>query len=144
MFCTSGRSLFAHTIGKFDQIQEHRARSNNASATIAPGVNLPKVDTEVDINEFHCSFGHVHKEHLLRTAEERGVTLRSELRDCEGCSMPKECGKPIAKTAKRRADRRGGHGFLYFCGPKIVWYMWRKEWYMLLSRMCFPGILLST
>ena len=33
----------------------YSARSDSACATIAPVVKAPNIDTEVDINEFHCS-----------------------------------------------------------------------------------------
>ena len=70
------------------------------------------IDTEVDINEFHCSFRHVHNELLLETAKQCGVTLTGELQECEGSSMAKGRRKPIAKTTKIRADERGGRVFL--------------------------------
>ena len=98
----------------------YRARSDSACATIVPGVKPPNTDTEVDINESHCSFGHVHNELLLETAKQRGVTLTGELHECKGCSMAKGRKKPIAKTTKSRADKRGGRVVLDVCGPKSV------------------------
>ena len=102
----------------------YRARSDSAfaCATIAPAVNPPNIDTEVDINEFHCSFGHVHKELLLETVKQRGVTLTGKGRK-----------KSIAKTTKRRADKPGGRVFLDVCGPKSVRSIGGKE-YMLLVK----------
>ena len=120
LFCKSGRWFFAPTVGKLDRMRGYRARSDSACATIVPGVKPPNIDTEVDINEFHCSFGHVHKELLLETAKQRGVTLTGELHECKGCSMAKGRKKPIAKTTKSRADKRGGRVFLDVCGPKSV------------------------
>ena len=38
-------------------------------ATIAPGVKPPNFNMDVDINDFHCSFGHVHEELLRETAK---------------------------------------------------------------------------
>ena len=111
----------------------YRARSDSACATIVPGVKPPNTDTEVDINEFHCSFGHVHNELLLETAKQRGVTLTGELHECKGCSMAKRRKKPIAKTTKSRADKRGGRVVLDVCGPKSVRSLGGKE-YMLLVK----------
>ena len=68
LFCKSGRWFFAPTVGKLDRMRGYRARSDSACATIAPAVKPPNIDIEVDINEFRCSFGHVHKELLLETA----------------------------------------------------------------------------
>ena len=89
-------------------------------ATIAPVVKPRNINTEVDINEFHCSFGHVHKELLLETGKQRGVTLTGELQECEGCSMTKERRKPIATTTKSLADIRDVRLFFDVCGPKSV------------------------
>ena len=94
----------------------YRGRSDSACAIIASTVKTPNIDIEVDVNEFHSSFGHVHEELLLETAKQRGVTLTGELQECEGCSMAKGCRTPIAKTNKSRADKRGGRVFLDVCG----------------------------
>ena len=47
--------------------------------------------------------------------------------------MAKRRKKPIAKTTKSRADKRGGRVFLDDCGPKSVRTMGGKE-YMLLVK----------
>ena len=83
LVCKSGRWFFAPIVGKLDQMRGYRARSDSAYATIAPAVKPPNVDTEVDINEFHCSFGHTHKELLFEMAKQRGVTLTGELQEGE-------------------------------------------------------------
>ena len=128
LFCKSGRWFFTPTVGKLDQTREYRARSDSACATIVPGVKPPNIDTEVDNDEFHYSFGHVHKELLLETAKQRGVTLTGELHECKGCSMAKVRKKPIAKTTKSRADKCGGRVFLDVCGPKSVRSIGGKEY----------------
>ena len=98
----------------------YRVRSDNACATVAPVVEPSNIDTEVDLNELHSSFGHVHKERLLETAKQRGVTLMGEMQECKGCSTAKGRRKPIAKTTKRRAGKRGGRVLVDACGPKSV------------------------
>ena len=143
LFCKSGRWFFAPTVWKHDQMRGYRARSEGACAAIVPAVKPPNIDTEVAINEFHCSFGHVHKELLLETAKKRGVTLTGELHECKGCSMAKGRMKPIAKTSKSRADKRGGRVFLDVCGRKSVRPIGGKE-YMLLVKDDFLGFLLCT
>ena len=90
LFCKSGRWFFAPTIGKLDQMRGYRARTDSAYATIAPAVKPPNIDTEVDVNKFHCSFGNYHKEHLLETAKQRGVTLTGELHECKGARWPRD------------------------------------------------------
>ncbi|CAM9984973.1 unnamed protein product [Ascophyllum nodosum] len=65
-----------------------------------PWCETPNIDTEVDINEFHCSFGHVHKELLLETAKQRGVTLTGELHECKGCSMAKDARSQSPRPPK--------------------------------------------
>ena len=127
LFCKSGRWFFAPSAGKLDRMRGYRARSDSACATIVTGgvKKNPNIDTEVDINEFHCSFGHVHKELLLETAKQRGVTLTGELHECKGCSMAMGRKKPVAKTTKSR--------FLDVCGPKSVRSIGGKE-YMLLVK----------
>ena len=112
----------------------YRARSDSARGTIASLVKPPNIDTEVDMNDFYCSFGRVREERLLETAKQHGVTLTGELQECEeGCPTAKKRRKPVAKTTKSRADWRGGRVFLVFCGPKSVRSMGGKE-YMLLVK----------
>ena len=96
-------------------------------------VKPPNIDTEVDIYEFRCSFGHGHKKLLLEIAKQRGVTLTGELQECAGCSMSKGRRKPIAKTTKNRADKCGGRGFLDVYGPKSVRSMGGKEYLLLVK-----------
>ena len=101
------------------------------------------IDTEVDINEFLCSFGLVRKDLLLETTKQRGVTLTGELPEYEGCSMAKGRRKPIAKTTKRRADKCASRVFLDVCQPKSVRSMGGKNtcfW----SKIIFLGFLMCT
>ena len=53
------------------------------------------------MNEFHCSFGHLHKERLLETAKQRGVILTGELRgsvmDARG---PRDAEIQLPRTPK--------------------------------------------
>ena len=119
-------------------MQGYRTRSDSACATIAPAVKPPNIDTEVDINDFYCSFGHGHKELLLETAKQRGITLTGELQEGKGCSMAKGRRKPMAKTTIDRADKCGGRFFLDVYGPKSIRSMVGKE-YMLLVRDDFSS-----
>ena len=90
--------LSANTIKCEDTVHQATMHVQQSPPTVK---TTPNVNTEVGINEFHCSFGHVHKELLLETAKQRGVTLTGELQECKGCSMAKGRRKPIiAKTPK--------------------------------------------
>ena len=52
--------------------------------TIGPGVKPPNLNTDVDMNDFHCSFGHVHEGLLREMAKQRNINLTGmEPRDCE-------------------------------------------------------------
>ena len=71
-------------------------------ATIAPGVKSPNFYMDVDINDFHCSFGHVHEGLLREMAKQRNVNLTGTLRECQGFSIAKGRAKPIATTTGTR------------------------------------------
>ena len=76
-------------------------------ATIAPWVKPPNFNMDVDINNFHCSFGHVHEGLLRETAKQPNVNLTGTLRECEGCSIAKGRAKLIATTTGTRAGVGG-------------------------------------
>ena len=64
----SGRTLQARKFGRTNVLRGYRMTRNDDKAfraTIAPVVKPPNFNMDVDINDFHCSFGHVH-EGLLR------------------------------------------------------------------------------
>ena len=73
---------------------------------------------DVDINDCHCSFGHIHETLLRETAKQRNVNLTSRLRECPGCSIAKERAKPISTTTETRTVNPGGRVFLDLCGEK--------------------------
>ena len=67
---------------------------------------------DVDINDCHCSFGHIHETLLRETAKQRNVNLTSRLREWPGYSIAKERAKPISTTTGTRIVNPGGRGFL--------------------------------
>ena len=67
----------------------------------------PNFNIDVDINDFHCSFGHVHEGLLRETAKQRNVNLTGTLQECEGCSIAKGRAKPIPTTTRTRAGVGG-------------------------------------
>ena len=78
-------------------------------ATIAPWVKPPNFNMDVDINDFHCSFNHVHEGLLRETAKQRHVNLTGTLRECQGCSIAKGRAKPICYD-NGNTSRRGRGG----------------------------------
>ena len=66
-------------------------------ATIAPGVKPPNF-MDIDINDFHCSSGHVHEGLLREMVKQRNLNLTGTLRECQGCSIAKRRVKLIATT----------------------------------------------
>ena len=101
-------------------------------ATIALGVKPPNFNMDVDINDFHCSFGHI-KGLQRETAKQRNVNFTGTLRECEGCSIAKGLAKLIATTTGTRTIKPGGRVFLDVCGEKSVQSIGGKE-YMLMIR----------
>ena len=75
----SGRTLQARKFGRTNVLRGYRMTRNDDKAfraTIAPGVKPPKFNMDVDINDFHCSFGHVHEGlHARRQSSEMSISL---------------------------------------------------------------------
>ena len=102
-------------------------------ATLAPGVNPPNFDMDVDINNFHCSFDHVHEGLLRETAKQQHINLTGTLRECQGCSIAKGRAKTISTTTRTRAVKPGGRIFLHVCWEKSVQSIEGKK-YMVMIR----------
>ena len=105
-----GRTLQARTFGRTNVLRGYRMTRNDDKAfraTIAPGVKPPNFNMDVDINDFHCSFGHVHQKLLRETAKQANVNLTGTLRECQGYSIAKGCAKSIATTTGTRAGVGG-------------------------------------
>ena len=106
----SGRTLQARKFGRANVLRGYRMTRNDDKAfraTIAPGGKPPNFNMDVDINDFHCSFGHAHEGLLRETAKQRNVNLTGMLRECQGCSIAKGRAKPIATTTATRAGVGG-------------------------------------
>ena len=73
-----GTNMFFKNVGNIPRITAYREMPDcEANATLSPG--SPSPVEEVDINVFHCSYGHVHETLLHDTAKQLGITLRGEL-----------------------------------------------------------------
>ena len=69
----SGRTLQARMFGRTNMLRRYRMTLNDdktCRATFTPGVKPPNFNMDVDINDFHCSFGHVHEGLLRETAKQ--------------------------------------------------------------------------
>ena len=111
----------------------YRARSDSARATIAPTSTLKSISMNST-----ALLDMPTRNFLLETAKQRGVALTGDLHECEGCSMMvKGRKKPIAKTTKSRADKRGGHAFHDVCGPKSVHSTGEKQYILCMVKYYF-------
>ena len=84
------QTLQSRMFGRTNMVRGYRMTLNDDKpfrATITPGVKPPHFNMDVDINDFHCSFGHVHEGLLRETAKQRNVNLTGTLRECQGCSI---------------------------------------------------------
>ena len=137
----SGQKLQARKFGRTIVLRGYCMTRNDDKAfraTIAPGVKPPNFNMDVDINDFNCSFGHVHEGLLRETAKQQNVNLTGTLRECQGCSIAKGRATPIATTTGTRAVKPGGRVFLGVCGEKSVQSIGGKK-YKLMIRDDFTG-----
>ena len=84
----SGDELFAPSYGQVNGIfgyRTDRSSEENVHAVIAPRARSTP-STAADINEFHCSHGHMHEDLLRKMAKQVGVELQGQLVPCQGCS----------------------------------------------------------
>ena len=103
-------TLQARKFGRTNVLRGYRMTLNDDKAfraTIAPGVKPPNFNMNVDINDFPCSFGHVHEGLLRETAKQRNVNFTGTRRECQGCSIAKRRAKPISTTTGTRAGVGG-------------------------------------
>ena len=97
-----------------------RSSEENVHAVIAPGTRSTP-STAADINEFHCSHGHMHEDLLRKTAKKIGVKLQGQLVPCRGCSEVKGIRKPVKPFTYTRSTKPADERcFVDLSGPKPV------------------------
>ena len=96
---------------------------------IAPGAR--PTASAADINEFHCSHGHMHEYLLRKTAKQIGGKLQGQLVPCQGCSEAKGIRKPIKPFTYTRATKPAERCFVDLSRPKSVRSMGGKEYMMI-------------
>ncbi|CAN0484336.1 unnamed protein product, partial [Discosporangium mesarthrocarpum] len=79
--------------------------------------------TVIDINLFHCAFGHAHEDALRKTAErlaDSGVELNlvGKLHPCTWCALGKSLRRPIPKRTHHRAGERLARVFVDLSGKR--------------------------
>ena len=85
------------------------------------------MNVNVDINDFHCLFSHVHEGRLHETAKQGNVNFTDALRECQGCSIAKGRAKPTATSTETRAVKPGGRAFLDTSGEEECSVHWGEE-----------------
>ena len=96
VFAKFGGELLAPSCGQLNGIfgyRTDRSSEEYVHAVIAPGARQTP-STAADINEFHCTHGHMHEDLLRKTAKQIGVKLQRQLVPCQGCSEAKGIRKP--------------------------------------------------
>ena len=133
VFAKSGDELFAPSCGQLNGIfgyRTDRSSEENVHAVIAPGTR-PTPSATADINEFHCSHGHMHEDLLRKTAKQIGVKLQGQLVPCQGCTEAKAIKKPVKPFTYTRATKPAERCFVDLSGPTSVKSMWGKEYMMI-------------
>ena len=88
-------------------------------AVIAPWAR-PTPSTAADINDFHCSHGHMHEDLPRKMAKKIGVKLQGQLAPCQGCLEAKAIRKPVKSVTHTRAAKPVEQCFVDLAGPKCV------------------------
>ncbi|CAN0530962.1 unnamed protein product, partial [Laminaria digitata] len=101
-----------------------------AFPVLAPG-SIELNETAVDINVFHCVYGHSNELLLRETAKSLDVKLLGKLRPCTGCSMAKGYRNPTPSSTKTRASKKLGRLFVDLSGPKGTLSLLGKRYVML-------------
>ena len=82
--CKIRDELFAPSCGQLNGLfgyRSDRSSEENVHAVIAPGTR-PTPPSAADINEFHCSHGHMYEDLLRKTAKQMEVKLQGQLVPC--------------------------------------------------------------
>jgi hypothetical protein len=61
----------------------------------------------LDVNEFHKTMGHIHRDALAKIAKFYGVKLRGTLEKCYECLLAKICQQNVSKESEVNASKPG-------------------------------------
>ena len=133
VFAKSGDELFAPSCGQLNGLfgyRTDRSSEENVHAVIAPGAR-PTPPSAADINEFHCSHGHMHEDLLRKKAKQMRVKLQGQLVPCQRCSEAKGIRKHVKPFTYTRATEPAERCFVDLSGPKSVKSMGEKKYMMI-------------
>ena len=133
VFVKSGDELFVSSYGQLNGLFDYRtdrSSEENVHAVIAPWMRTTP-STAVDMNDFHCSHGHMYKDLLRKTAKQIGVKLQGQLVPCRGCSEAKGIRKSVKPFTCTRATKPAEQCFVDLSGPKSVQSPGGKEYMMI-------------
>ena len=122
VFAESGDELFASSYGQLNGLFDYRtdrSSEEKVHAVIAPGAR-PTPSTAADINDFHCSHGHMHEDLLGKTAKQIGVKLQGQPVPYQECSEANGIRKPFKPFTYTRAAKPAESWFVILAGPKSV------------------------
>ena len=94
MTAFNGRVTFANHDGKLVATAYRVGEQFHASVLPAIMPSNPPPVKRMDINLFHCIYGHAHEQLLRHTAKQLDITLEGEMHACTGCSMAKRNSSP--------------------------------------------------
>ena len=107
-----------------------KSSEENVHAVIVPGAR-PTPPTAADINNFHCSHGHMSEDMLPKGAKQIGVKLQEHLAPCQGCSEVKGIRKSVKPFTYTQAAKPVERCFVDLAGPKSVQSPGGKEYMMI-------------
>ena len=133
VFAKSGNNLFVPSCGQLNGIfgyRTDRCSEENVHAVIASGARSTP-PTAADINEFHCSHGHMHEDLLRKTAKQIGVKLQGQLGLCQGCSEVEGLRKAVKSFTYTLTAKPAERCFVDLSSPKSVKSTGEKEYMMM-------------
>ena len=133
VFAKSGDEIFVPSCGQLKGIFGYRidrCSEENVYAVIASGARSTP-PTAADINEFHCSHGHMHEDLLRKTAKQTGVKLQGQLGLCQGCLEVKGLRKAVKSFTYTLAAKPAERCFVDLSRPKSVTSTGEKEYMMI-------------
>ena len=133
VFVKSGDELFVPLCGQLNCLfgyRTDRCSEEIAHVVIAPGARSTP-STAADINEFHCSRGHIHENLLRKTAKQIGVKLQVQLVPCQGCPEVKAIRIHVKTFTDKRAAKPAEWCFVDLSRPKSVKSTGEKEYMMI-------------
>ena len=133
VFAKSSDGLFAPSYGQLNYIFGSgidRSSEEKIHAVIAPGAR-PTPSTAADINDFHCSHGHMQENLLRKTAKQVGVKLQGQLMPCKGCLEAKGVRKTVKTFTYTRPAKPAERCFVDLSGPTSVQSPGGKEYMMI-------------